>query len=199
MFNFGPKVFAVFSPECQSSSTCVSSWLWGCAWSWCWGRCCRRSCCCCRPILLSRYLHWDFRNFWHSPVWNIQFDFFLSLNWEKIPVWNIKVGKSKIPVRVVKIVISKWTKMEFPRFPFLWFTVVGVVNPPDQKLVMYISVNCKMEINSYARSIKIFYPSPGTLKKIQFELVKYPVCFQTWKKNPVHQTGLFKLENIKNS
>ena len=22
------------------------------------------------------YLHWDFRNFWHSPVWNIQFDFF---------------------------------------------------------------------------------------------------------------------------
>ena len=22
----------------------------------------------------SIYLHWDFRNFWHSPVWNIQFD-----------------------------------------------------------------------------------------------------------------------------
>ena len=33
---------------------------------------------------------------------------------------------------------------------------------------MYISVNCKKGINSYARSIKIFYPSPGT-----------------WKKNPV--------------
>ena len=29
------------------------------------------------------YLRWDFRNFWLSPVWNIQFDelnFFLSLN-----------------------------------------------------------------------------------------------------------------------
>ena len=25
------------------------------------------------------YLYWDFRNYWHSPVWNIQFDFFLSL------------------------------------------------------------------------------------------------------------------------
>ena len=25
------------------------------------------------------YLHWDFRNFRHSPVWNIQFDFFPSL------------------------------------------------------------------------------------------------------------------------
>ena len=94
------------------------------------------------------YLHWDFRNFWHSPVWNTQFDFFPSLNWEKIPVWNIKLAKSKIPVRVVKNVISKWTKMEFPRFPFLWFTAVGVVNQPDQKLLMYISVNCKKGMNS---------------------------------------------------
>ena len=99
-------------------------------------------------LLPPIYLHWDFRNFWHSPVWNIQFEFFPSLNWEKIPVWNIKLAKSKIPVRVVKNVISKWTKMEFPRFPFLWFTAVGVVNPPDQKLVMYISVNCKKGINS---------------------------------------------------
>ena len=94
------------------------------------------------------YLHWDFMKFWLSPVWNIQLDFFPSLNWEKIPVWNTKLAKSKIPVRVVKNVISKWTKMEFPRFPFLWFTAVGVVNPPDQKLVMYISVNCKKGINS---------------------------------------------------
>ena len=94
------------------------------------------------------YLHWDFMNFWHSPVWNIQLDFFPSLNWEKIPVWNIKLAKSKIPVRVVNNVISKWTKMEFPRFPFLWFTAVGVVNPPDQKLVMYISVNCKKGMNN---------------------------------------------------
>ena len=75
-------------------------------------------------------------------------NFFPSLNWEKIPVWNIKLAKSKIPVRVVKNGISKWTKMEFPRFPFLWFTAVGVVNPPDQNLVMYISVNCKKRINS---------------------------------------------------
>ena len=130
------------------------------------------ACCSAQTAIPPIYLHWDFRNFWHSPVWNIQFDFFPTLNWEKIPVWNIKLAKSKIPVRVVKNVISKWTKMEFPRFPFLWFTAVGVVNPPDQKLVMYISVNCKKGINSYARSIKIFYPSPGTWKKIQFELVK---------------------------
>jgi hypothetical protein len=27
-------------------------------------------------------------------------------------------------------------------------TAVGVVNPPDQKLVLYISVNCKKGINS---------------------------------------------------
>ena len=98
----------------------------------------------CPPI----YLYWDFRNFWHSPVWNIQLDIFPSLNWEKIPVWNIKLAKSKIPVRVIKNVISKWTKMEFPWFPFLWFTAVGVVNPPDQKLVMYISVNCKKGIDN---------------------------------------------------
>ena len=40
-------------------------------------------------IILGRhippfYLHWDFRNFWHSPVWNIQFenklDIFTSSN-----------------------------------------------------------------------------------------------------------------------
>ena len=60
---------------------------------------------------------------------------------------------------------------KFPGFPLLWFTAVGVGNPPDQKLLMYISVNCKKGINSYARSIKIFYPSPGTWKKIQFDQV----------------------------
>ena len=89
-------------------------------------------------------------------LWNFDFHqfeissliFFLVWTGKKIPVWNTKLAKSKIPVRVVKNVISKWTKMEFPRFPFLWFTAVGVVNPPDQKLVMYISVNCKKGINS---------------------------------------------------
>ena len=29
------------------------------------------------------YLHWDFRNVWHSPVWNNQFDFFPSLTGKK--------------------------------------------------------------------------------------------------------------------
>ena len=94
------------------------------------------------------YLHWDFRNLEKNTVWtgkNNQFVFKLG---KKIPVWNIKLAKSKIPVRVVKNVISKWTKIEFPRFQFPWFTAVGVVNPPDQKLVMYISVNCKKGINS---------------------------------------------------
>ena len=118
-------------------------------------------------------------------LWNFDFHrfeissliFFPSLNWEKIPVWNTKLAKSKIPVRVVKNVISKWTKIEFPRFQFLWFTAVGVVNPPDQKLVMYISVNCKKGINSWARYIKIFYPSSETWKKIQFELVKITSLF----------------------
>ena len=38
------------------------------------------------------YLHWDFRKFWYSPVWNIQFDeldFFPSLktNWIFLPNW----------------------------------------------------------------------------------------------------------------
>ena len=103
--------------------------------------------------------------------------FYEFFNWKKIPVWNIKLAKSKIPVRVVKNVISKWTKIWFPRFQFLWFTAVGVVNPPDQKLIMYISVNCKKGMNSWARSIKIFYPSSETWKKIQFELVKITSLF----------------------
>ena len=64
------------------------------------------------------YLHWDFRNFWHSPVWNIQFDFFPSLNWEKIPVWNIKLAKSKIPVRVVKMSFQSEQRWNFPSFHF---------------------------------------------------------------------------------
>ena len=49
------------------------------------------------------YLHWDFRIFWHSPVWNIQLDFFPSLNWEKIPVWNIKFNNHFKSVRLVYI------------------------------------------------------------------------------------------------
>ena len=94
------------------------------------------------------YLHWDFRNLEKNTVWtgkNNQFAFKLG---KKIPVWNIKLSKSKIPVRVVKNVISKWTKIWFPRFQFLWFTAVGVVDPPDQKLVMYISIICKKGKNS---------------------------------------------------
>ena len=82
------------------------------------------------------YLHWDFRTLEKNTVWtgkNNQFVFKLG---KKIPVWNIKLAKSKIPVRVVKNVISKWTKIWFPSFQFLWFTAVGVVNPPDQKLTM---------------------------------------------------------------
>ena len=123
------------------------------------------------------YLHWDFRYLEKNTVWtgkNNQFVFKLG---KKIPVWNIKLAKSKIPVRVVKNVISKWTKIWFPSFQFLWFTAVGVVNPPDQKLIMYISVNCKKGMNSWARSIKIFYPSSETWKKIQFELVKITSLF----------------------
>ena len=48
------------------------------------------------------------------------------------------------------------------------FISMGLVNPPNQKLVMYTSVNCKKGINNSSRSINIFYPSP-----------------ETWKKNPV--------------
>ena len=47
--------------------------------------------------------------------------FELNFSASKIQVWNIKLAKSKIPVRVVKNVLSKWTKMEFPRFLSLWF------------------------------------------------------------------------------
>ena len=65
-------------------------------------------------------------------TWFLQFE--LDFSACKIQVWNIKLAKSKIPVRVVKNVISKWTKMEFPRFLSLWFTAVAAVNPPDQKL-----------------------------------------------------------------
>ena len=42
---------------------------------------------------------------------------------------------------------------------------------------MYISVNCKKGINSYARSIKIFYPSHETGKNNQL--------VSNWEKNPV--------------
>ena len=113
-------------------------------------------------------------------LWKFDFHQFEISSFIFFLVWTGKksqLAKSKIPVRVVKNVISKWTKMEFPRFPFLWFTEVGVVNSPEQKLVMYISVNCKKGINSWARSIKIFYPSSETWKKIQFELVKITSLF----------------------
>ena len=86
-------------------------------------------------------------------VRNIEFDeldlFELDLSTCKIQVWNIKLAKSKISVRIVKNVVSKWTKMEFPRFLSLWFTVVAIVNPPDQKLEDHQNI----------------YPSPATWKK----------------------------------
>ena len=79
-------------------------------------------------------------------VRNIEFDelpkFDLDLSACKIQVWNIKLAKSKIPLRIVKNLISKWTKMGFPRFLSLWFTAGAVVSPPDQKLVIYTSVKC---------------------------------------------------------
>ena len=43
-------------------------------------------------------------------------------------------AKSKIPVRLVKNVISKWRNMNFPGFLSFWFKAVTVLNPPDQKL-----------------------------------------------------------------
>ena len=94
---------------------------------------------------LSPYLSaLDFSN---SPVWNIQLDFFSKFELDFSPV-KFKLAKSKIPFRVVKNVISKWTKMNFPRFLSFWFIAVAVVNPPDRKLVMYISVNCRKGVNS---------------------------------------------------
>ena len=54
---------------------------------------CRRD-----TYLTPIYLHWDFRKFWHSPVWNIQFDeliFFPSLktNWLFLPVQTVFFSK----------------------------------------------------------------------------------------------------------
>ena len=49
------------------------------------------------------YLHWDFRIFWYFPLWNIQLDFFPSLNWEKIQldISNCRMSKNpKIPVQI---------------------------------------------------------------------------------------------------
>ena len=88
------------------------------------------------PILQFEISSWIFFQVWTG--------FFTC----KIQVWNIKLAKSKIPVRVVKNVISKWTKMDFPRFLSFWFIAVAVVNPPDQKLVMYTSVNCRKGVTS---------------------------------------------------
>ena len=50
--------------------------------------------------------------------------FFSSLNWEKNSSLKYQVSKIQNPSNV----ISTWTKKEFPRFQFLWFTTVGVVN-----------------------------------------------------------------------
>ena len=88
------------------------------------------------PILQSGISSWIFFQVWTA--------FFVC----KIQVWIIKLAKSKIPVRVVKNVISKWKKMDFLRFLSFWFIAVAVVNPPDQKLVMYISVDCRKGVNS---------------------------------------------------
>jgi hypothetical protein len=57
---------------------------------------------------------------------------------------------------------------------------------------MYISVNCRKGVNSLARSIKIFYPSPETSLKWK----NYPVGFKLGKKssssNSIFQTGEFE-------
>ena len=74
----------------------------------------------------------------------------------------------------------------------------AVVNPLDWKLVMYISVNCRKGVNSEGRSIKIFYPSPETWKKIKFELEKISSWFELDFFPSMKQTWFFKLENGKN-
>ena len=88
------------------------------------------------PILQFEMSSWIFFQFWTG--------FFAC----EIQVWNIKLAKSKILVRIVKNVISKWTKMDYLMFSSFWFIAVTEVNPPDRKLVMYNSVNCRKGVNS---------------------------------------------------
>ena len=57
------------------------------------------------------------RIFWHSPVWNIQLDFFPTLNWEKIPVWNIKFNIHFKSVGLVYI----YTQAQIQ--PWIWITI----------------------------------------------------------------------------
>ena len=72
-------------------------------------------------------------------------------------------------------------RWNFPRFSSLCFTAVAVVNQPDQKLVMYIFLNCRKWVNSLARSIKIFYPSPETWKKTSLNWKNIQLV-SNWKK-----------------
>jgi hypothetical protein len=86
--------------------------------------------------------------------------------------------------------------MYFQMFLSFRFIAVAVVNPPDRKLVMYISVNCRKGVKQAPS--KYFTLAMKVGKKNQFELEKISSWFQTGGKNPVHQTRYFKLEKWKN-
>ena len=67
----------------------------------------------------------------------------------------------------------------FPGFHLFGFTSVAVVNPPDWKLVMYISVNCRKGVNSPS---KYFTLAQKFVKISSLNWKKYPVGFKLEKK-----------------
>ena len=76
-------------------------------------------------------------------------------------------------------------------------SAMAVYNPPDQKLVMYISVNCRKGVcKQFNKVHQTFYPSP----KNQVSAGKNIQLVSNFKlgKNPVLQTRYFKLKNGKN-
>ena len=72
--------------------------------------------------------------------------------------------------------------MNKERFSKVFIFLVHSSGWPDRKLVMHISVNCRKGVNSWARSIKIFYPSHETWKKISLNWKKYPLGFKLGKR-----------------
>ena len=59
------------------------------------------------------YLHWDFRKFWHSPVWNIQFDelnFFPKVDTFLLTFKNLSMGwgkQKKLLIRYMWFFLTK--------------------------------------------------------------------------------------------
>ena len=108
----------------------------------------------------------------------------------KTQVWNVKLAKSKIPVRVVKNVITqseqRWNFQGF--YPFDSGSSESTRTETGNVFLCEV-----LGVNIWTKTIKIFCPSPETWQKIMMELEKISSWFWTRffpsLSNSIFQTG----------